>query len=157
MRSKIRRILLSIGKYAIVDTEDYNKVGHLKWYFSEGYAVRSIRVNGKKMTIMMHRVLLDAPPHSMIDHANRDGLDNRRCNLRFCNKAQNSWNSAVIRGASGYKGVYYWKDRNKWVAHIRTNNVSKTIGYFKSAVEAARAYNEVVKKYRGEFAYINPI
>jgi hypothetical protein len=151
------RLPLSQGKYAIIDAEDYEKVGHLKWYYCDRYAVRSIRIGHKKMTIMMHRVILDAPIGSMIDHANHDGLDNRRCNLRFCNKAQNAWNSSVVRGASGYKGVYYWMARKKWVTHIKAEGMNRTIGYFDSAIEAARAYNEVAEKYHGEFACLNPI
>lgn len=95
----------------------------------------------------------------IIDHANRDKLDNRMSNLRNATKAQNQINAGVSRAnTSGYKGVSRaFKDgREKcWSAKISKNDKSIHIGMFATAEGAARAYDEAAKKYHGKFAYLN--
>lgn len=42
---------------------------------------------------------------------------------------------------SGFKGVFWSKQRNKWTARIMLNYKSKHLGFFNDIVDAARAYN----------------
>src|SRR4051794_15312209 len=95
----MKRIPLSQGYYAIVDDEDFDRVSQFKWsvHVPKGKGPRSAmrslkRKNGRRKSITMHRFILNAKPGQMIDHANRNPLDNRRCNLRFCNDTQNTVN-----------------------------------------------------------------
>lgn len=159
----MKKIKLTKGKWAIVDDDDYNFLSKYKW-FAQNHS-RSDTIFYAKTTyigkmVAMHRLLLGAKPDQFVDHINGNGLDNRKKNLRFCTKRQNSSNSKLsVRNTSGYKGVCFYKNTNKWAARIG-NSASKGnyhLGFFDSKEQAARAYNKEAKKRYGDFAYINKI
>lgn len=160
---KIRQIPLSRGKFAIVDASDYDWLNQWKWsYRPNGYAIRKENVitdDGKlkRKTIRMHRIITNAPDNMEVDHINRNGLDNRRGNLRIVTHAQNMCNQKVRTGTSKYKGVIWYNKNNKWLARIRKNGKAIHLGYFVCEIEAALAYNAAALKYHGEFARLNEI
>lgn len=140
-----------IGKFALVDDDDFELASKFKWYLSGEYPVRSFGQRPNRTKISLHRFLMNTPLGMMTDHINGNGLDNRRSNLRICTVAQNTMNSKKgMRNSSKYKGV----TKNKpWRAYIGT----KTIGHFSSENEAAEAYNNAAKKLYGKFARLNII
>ena len=157
-----RRIPLTQGQYAIVDPDDYPRLAKYKWRICRTrgknvtYAERSIRLpSGKYSRILMHRQLIDVPEGYVIDHINGTGQDNRRANLRLATIAQNAWNSKKRNPHSGYKGVWFARDKGLWRAAIWHNNKRVHLGYFNSPRQAANAYDEAAKKYHGEFACLN--
>lgn len=81
-------------------------------------------------------------PTNVIDHINGKRLDNRIENLRDVTRQQNSWNlqKAKRNSKSGYLGVDWKAERNKWRAQIRIDGKKKLIGYFNTAEEASAAY-----------------
>ncbi len=88
-----------------------------------------------------------------IDHKNGNSLDDVISNLRKADQTQNLRNQKKHRdNASGYKGVSYMKDRNKWQAQIRIDGKATHLGQFNSPEEAYKAYCEAATKYFGEFA-----
>lgn len=96
--------------------------------------------------------------YGFVDHINRNGLDNYRCNLRPATRLQNRMNCGLSkRNKSGFKGVSWHKSCNKWVAKIEINDKSIYLGLFDDKIEAAKAYNAAAKKHFGEFAWLNPI
>ena len=101
------------------------------------------------------RVTSDEPRTTVIDHINRNGLDNRRANLRLATVAQNAWNSKKRRSCSGYKGVCYDKAKRRWRAAIVHHGRRIHLGYFKDKIPAAKAYDDAAKKYFGQFARTN--
>ncbi|MGN8022187.1 AP2 domain-containing protein [Phyllobacterium sp. 22229] len=104
----------------------------------------------------MHRVILGITDERLVDHVDRNGLNNRRSNLREANRTQNIANTGPYKGnISGFKGVSYDKERNLWKAQIRVEGRSKCIGRFVTPEEAARAYDELAFAAWGEFAYLN--
>lgn len=158
-----RRIRLSQGKYAIVDPDDYPRLSRYKWYTAKGshsfYATRG-QWSGKlkkRLTIMMHREILNVPEGMVADHINHNGLDNRKANLRICTPADNARNARYpkINTSSRYRGVWYNKQTQKWRATIVVNRKRKQIGYFHNEIEAAKAYDEAAKKYYRDFAVLN--
>jgi len=103
----------------------------------------------------MHRHILYVPEGFVIDHINRNGLDNRKANLRPATVAQNAQNAVKRKNRSGYKGVWLAKDKRKWRAAIWHNNKREYLGYFNSPRQAAKAYDTAAKKHHGEFAALN--
>ena len=161
------KIQLTQNKVALIDKEDFNLVKDYKWYYAKnGYASAKLyfgRKNGKNIQkgIYMHRIIMKPKDGVDIDHVNKNKLDNRRTNLRICNRSQNLANKFDLdKNTSGYKGVFFfrWGHRIKrWKAAIQTNNKQKHLGYFLTKEQAALAYNQAAKKYFREFAYLNQI
>ena len=158
----MKEILLTQGKVALVDDEDFERINQHKWYAYNNhgyqwYARREIKKpNGKRTTQCMHRVIMKVKKGQELDHRNHDGLDNRKCNLRICTRAQNSMNRKKQRETSSrYKGVDWLKQRNKWRARIKVNQKSIHLGCFLLEPDAAKAYDAKAKELFGEFAYFN--
>lgn len=144
------------GLSAIVDDVDYMKLSKQKWYAStKNYVVRSIRRNGKKPMIYMHREIMSPGAKQDVDHKNHNTLDNRRANLRICNRSQNLANQRGRK--SGFKGAYY-SDRGKdfpWLSSMTHNGKLIYLGHYRTAGEAAMAYDAMARKLFGEFARCN--
>ena len=137
---EIDKELIEKYKWIIVD----NNTGHTE------YAIT--KPGGK----FMHRMIMGYPSGKEVDHINGNGLDNRRSNLRVCTRSQNSCNRpAPANNKTGYKGVYWDENKNRYRAVITKDKVIYRLGRYKTAREAAVAYNEGAKKYHGEYAFIN--
>lgn len=155
LQPETKEISLTRGQIAIVDAADYEWLMQWKWYAYKGkttwYAARK-----EQGMVWMHRFILRPEPEMFVDHINRDGLDNRRANLRFATAQQNHFNRSVsARNKSGYKGVHWSDHHKKWVAQIRSNGKSCVLGRFDTAEEAARVYDEAAKSLHGEYACLN--
>ena len=159
----MKTIPLTHGKVALVDSQDYNWLSQFKWRAQKSgkrsdsfYAVRNMTIEKRRTTIQMHRQIMD-PPHGLeIDHKNNNGLDNRRCNLRFCTRSQNMANSrGHRRRRSSFKGVSFHKEYKKWRAIITQNKKNQHLGFFRSQVRAAKAYDDKAKELFGQFARPN--
>lgn len=123
-----------------------NKRG--KWYAETKVAGR---------TVGLHRLVLGVDdPTIIVDHVDRDGLNNRRRNLRAATKSQNAANVAPRSGcSSAYKGV----DRrgNRWRARVMLSGRYVHLGLFERERDAAAAYDHAVLEHFGEFAVTNVI
>ncbi|GJH14982.1 hypothetical protein CBA19CS22_00590 [Caballeronia novacaledonica] len=89
-------------EFALVDDDMFDFLSQWKWKAKPNgsgnhvYAVRNVVENGKNRTIRMHRLVLgmDASDARDADHINRNGLDNRRANLRAVDRRTNVLNTA---------------------------------------------------------------
>jgi hypothetical protein len=155
----MKEIPVGRGMVTIVDDEDFERVSQFKWM---AYRARSkhtkvwhVRRSNFRKQIYLHRFILNPPEGVFIDHINRDGLDNRRCNLRFCTLWENSLNASPRQGTSRFKGVCKRNDNGRFRARIRVRGKLINLGTFVKEEDAARRYDEAAKLYFGEFAYLN--
>ncbi len=161
----MKQIKLSQNKEAIVDDKDYEYLNQWKWsYHTSGYAYRmkhAKRVKGetrKGIAYYMHREVMKAPDGKLVDHINRNKLDNRKSNLRLCSQRQNLMNrNKPSNNTSGYKGVSYCKRDKVWEAYINADNKKEHIGKYKNIKDAVVAYNNRAYELYGEYAFSNSI
>lgn len=159
------------GKFALVDNENYYFLNKWNWTAqfvkrnNNYYAIRHEGKRGERKCFMMHRVIMKLTnPKILVDHANGNGLDNRKNNLRKSTYSQNAINCGKPKlnkkQSSTYKGVCYIEIKNfnkNWNVRISVNGKRIYIDTYLTEVEAAKAYNKAAKKYHGEFAYLNKI
>lgn len=89
----------------------------------------------------------------LIDHIDGDTLNNRIENLRPATKSTNGMNRLKQKNnTSGYKGVYFSKERKKWIAQIKINKKMKSLGGFENIEDAHQCYVEAAKNIHKEFA-----
>lgn len=166
------KIPLTQDKVALVDDVD-SDLADLKWYANyhdnNWYARRNQSTRGgvKSKTIRMHRVvaerILGRPimRGEITDHINRNGLDNRRSNLRVVNAKISALNRRKFAQFGGklthskYRGVTW--NRGKWQAQIRVDGKTHHLGYFMCEADAANAYDNAAKRFSGDDAELNTI
>ena len=154
----MRRIRLSNGMYAKVDDDKYETLKQIRWHAKRHPTTGNWYVVGshKGKTVSMHRLILEAPMGTHVDHINGNGRDNRKTNLRLVTAAQNSRNRGKTRkNTTGYKGVSRQKGRRKFRAQIQVHRKAIYLGWYDTRREAALAYDRAVRKYHGQFGCTN--
>lgn len=148
-----------VGKFALVDDCDYERLKDYRWRFSGGYATSGDVARRELGHCLMHRVICQTPDDLLTDHINGNKLDNRRENLRSVNGSQNMMNTKIRRRnkVSKYKGVWLDAQACAWCASICVDYIQISLGQYKTQREAAIAYNEAAKQYHGEYASLNEI
>ncbi len=152
---------LTQGLETIFDLPDLMLVAPHRWCAHKNhrniYPATNISLpGGKRRLIYMHKLLISGGRAVHIDHANLNGLDNRRENLRLCSQNENLRNRRLnTKSKSGFKGVSWHSGCRKYEANIRINGRQTRIGYFSDPIEAAHAYDDAARIHYGEFASIN--
>ena len=132
------------GEEFIFDIDDFDIVSKYTWHkTSNGYICNK----NKNKCIVLHRLIMNPPDNTDIDHINHDKCDNRKENLRFATRSQNLVNRKY-KNKTGYRGVVSLPS-GRFMAQIGNDY----LGSYDTAEEAGRAYeNEALKRY-GEFVY----
>lgn len=149
------------GRVALVSVDDYELVRYYRWHVYERirpgrrtdgpYAVAHTYRDGKRVTVKMHRLLLD---YSLIDHRDHDGLNNRRENLRDGTRGNVHNQRPSGRGSSAYKGVTR-NESGTWQARISPGKVTTCLGSFVEEEAAARAYDAAAVRLFGDYSCTN--
>jgi hypothetical protein len=155
-----RRIRLNIGKYALVDPSRFHELTGYDWCAKKNattyMAVRFTPQGSYNIPVYMHRQILNTQKGQIVDHIDRNGLNNTIENLRFATKSQNGCNKQGRRNTSSkYKGIAWNRHTQRWIATIYFDGKRMHLGYFDSENDAAKAYDTAAKKYHREFAYLN--
>lgn len=134
---------------ALIDIEDINKVKKYKWYLdAHGYVMHK----GCNLRLKLHEYIFGKKKGYIIDHINRTKSDCRKLNLRFVTHSQNNMNRDIqSNNTSGVTGVYFRKDRNKWMTNIQVNNSVIFLGNFDNYDDAVKARQNAEEKYFGEY------
>ena len=156
----MKEIPLTHNKVALVDDDIYEWVSLQAWYCTNaGYVARDFTRNKKRVSVLLHRLIMNAPEDKEIDHIDGNKLNNVRSNLRICTRTQNAANIRKQSGecSSKHKGVYWDKTRKHYRVEINTIIGGYYIGAFTSEDEAGLAYNLAAISIQGEFAKLNDI
>lgn len=134
------------GKKFIIDEEDYEKIKDKSFcLYRKGYVVTS-------KTEYLHRIIMNCPEGKVVDHIDGNKLDNRKSNLRICTNQENIMNQQKNkRNTSGYKGVTFRKDLNKFEAQIKLNGKRIHLGLFDDPQKAHQKYCSEGRRLHGEF------
>jgi hypothetical protein len=141
--------LVRAGRYPIG-----HKAGTLR---KDGY----VGVYYKGKYYFAHRIIWemlrqDIPGDLVIDHIDGDRSNNRIENLRLCTFRENHYNRKIpSHNKSGFKGVSWHKQKQKWVAQIKIEGRNKFLGFFDDPLEAYGAYCEKAIEYYGEYARLD--
>ena len=129
----------------IIDVCDIQKVKYHKWRLSHGHVVTGLPSKGQQRDLS--HVVLDIQKDDsvVVDHINGDPLDNTRGNLRICSQGENVLNKRFMsNNTSGFIGVSYKKDRDRYDPEIRFGYTRCHLGMTKTIEEA------VYKRYIAE-------
>lgn len=161
----ISTVELTNGYKAFVNLEDYPLVCSHNWHSSVRfdrlgnvrtvYAQTDIKVGSVWKTVFMHRLLLGLPVGLQVDHEDGNGLNNTRDNLRLATSSQNQHNKGLgHNNKSGYKGVSFDKQYQKWSADIYINYKRIKLGRFDTKEEAAKVYAEASERHHKDFGRV---
>lgn len=170
----MKKILLTRGKIAIVDDEDFSYLNRFNWNYYPGessieHASYSLHVKTHSVKIPMSHFIFRRKVGYRLKHKNGNGLDYRKENLvyvTFQTSKHLARKQEKINGnwvSSQYKGVHSNKIKGKriivnpWRARIEKGGIAYNLGQFRTEEEAALAYNKKAKELYGEFAYQNEI
>jgi len=146
-------IKTNLDEEIIVDDLKYYELRKHTWFINEdGYATTSI----DDKLVIMHRMLMNAVPGELIDHKNRNRIDNRILNLRKSNETLNNHNKTKkANTTSKYFGV--WSENpgiyRAKISHNR--NIYYLGSSFRSEEDAAKAYDRKAIELYGEYANLN--
>jgi hypothetical protein len=150
--------LINSSRCAAVDEEDYIRCREYKWGINKPHRNSSwiqVRANISGNLVNLSNFIMN-DFKNMYDHADRNPFNNQKNNLRPCDKSQNGANSKKCTGTTSiYKGVSWDTRTSSWTARIRYHKERIFLGYHKSEVEAAKAYDKAASKYHKEFAVLN--
>lgn len=143
----------------LFDKEDYEIIKPYYWTINGNKPEYAIAKDSSiDRTIIMSRLVmgLNYGDKEEVDHINHDVHDNRKQNLRICNRAENNWNISIrSNNKSGVTGVFWNKSLNKWLAYLVHNKKRYNLGYFTDFNEAVKTRKEAEEKYFGEYSYDN--
>lgn len=143
-RAKI--YFFNCDRYAIIDAEDVEKVKNLCFYDREtNYPCAYYK--GKKLRL--HNVILPNEKEGfVVDHINRNRLDNRKCNLRIASHAENMRNSKLFKtNTTGHKHISYSKKIKKYIVAFEYDKVHHWVGQFKDLETAVQKLEEYKKEH----------
>lgn len=129
-----------------IDDKYHPCVKHMRWHLdSSGHVCTSFA----GVNYFLHRLLFEIANGflpEMLDHIDKNPLNNKIDNLRAADKSLNSTNRTRPKNnKSGYKGVSWDKQRKKWFVKIEVRKKQIALGRFENVQDAVCAYNSAFK------------
>lgn len=120
----MKYLLAHQGTKVLVSDHMFEALSKYKWYITpHGYVRRATSKNGRTVNMFMHRQIMNALPGSIVDHINRNKLDNRLENLRFVTHGENRINSKLnSNNKSGYRNIHRHHYKDLWILAYKRNN-----------------------------------
>lgn len=149
----IAYIPLSKGYEAVIDAADVHLVSGMTWYAKvTPHTIYAVSKPWRSKAVYMHRLFF-ADCAEMIDHADGNGINNRRINLRPATPRENQYNKSVSKSSiSGAKGVSACPRTNLWRARIKKDGKEIMLGTFDTIADASVAYRKASEIFHSVFA-----
>lgn len=129
---------------AIISRSDVDRViAFCRWHATPEpnttYVTGRNRKARRNSGISLHRFLMEAGEGVFVDHINRNGLDNRRENLRLVTPGESVQNRGIAgrTSKSGVRNVVWSTQAKKWAVRIKVGGKLHHFGFFTSVEEAA--------------------
>jgi hypothetical protein len=140
------------GLEILIDEEDYNYLSMYKWFRLKARNTTYARTNKNKKTKVISHIIAEVYDWDLngkvIDHINKNGLDNRKQNLQIVSQQKNIAKDAGWKvSSSEFRGVS--KNKNKWAARLYHKGKHYYLGTYNTEIEA----RDVVLKKRQEVGY----
>jgi hypothetical protein len=125
----------------LIDLDDYKLIKKYYWNIDPKGYIKGC-MNSK--SIFLHRFIMNCPQDLVVDHIDRNPLNNKKENLRIVVRRENTRNKNKLSGTtSKYIGVYQEKTTGKWRAQIHFDDGRQVkLGTFEYEKDAALAYNK---------------
>lgn len=143
------------NSYFLFDTEDYDKIKDYTWYRVDNRVEAYYCVNESRVyKTYIARLVMNCPEDLIVQHKNNDLLDNRKCNLQICSRAQMTRQLRTPKNnTTGYKGIQKSRQLNDGSYHykalIYVNGKTHYLGTYKTFEEAYAVRIKAEKEYFG--------
>lgn len=133
--------------FCLIDEEDISKLKEKYWSQDcNGYWSN----RNKNNFTYIQDIIMNPGTDEVVDHVLRVRHDNRKKYLRICTSQQNSFNKGLYTtNSSGFMGVTWDKNREKWVAQLHFNGRHYNLGRFNNQEDAIKARLKGELKYFG--------
>jgi HNH endonuclease len=169
-RRKMKTVFIKLpcGKITEIDEVDlylkdifpFWRTNRKKWVVITRYI--KTEYGAVRQDVYLARAIAKPPHPFVVDHKDRDPLNNKRSNLRLASPQQNAKNKTKDKNkTSKYYGVSLCRSAksNPWRVFLRDPNdplrkkrISRS---FSTEIEAAKGYDQIAKELWGEFAPLN--
>lgn len=142
------------GIEIIIDEDDYEYLSKYTWYRLVGRNTTYARCNLNGKTKMITHILADKynwdVKNNVVDHINRNGLDNRKINLQVITQQENmikdcGWKNKKYNTP---KNIYYVKSSGKYKVSIYRDGTQNNLGTYPSLEVAIEKLTEYRSKFK---------
>ena len=167
--------------YSLIDKEDFSKIKEYSWHhISNGYISHTIPVDETRRELYLHNFVMGRlgfpgkGSKESIDHINRNGLDNRKENLRLITQTEQNLNQGrkvrtiVLPADSGLsvddipKHIWYIKANgnhgDRFGIDLKTENLKwkTTSAKNVSLQDKLQSAKDKLQELYGLYPYLNP-
>ena len=133
-----------------IDRDDYENLKDYYFYpAKDEWAIR-LKIYKDEQLFIYSRYVMNAKEGEYVDHIYGDTFDNRKKNLRIITNQQNGFNHKLFKNnTSGFSGVLWSKQKEKWQAVIKFNYKTFHLGFYEDKSDAVYARLQGELKYFG--------
>lgn len=143
--------------HTLVSTCDYEHLSQFKFHNHVGYATCG-KIGRLHRYVISKLMGVKIVERMVVDHINRNPLDNRRENLRIASRSQNTQNRPVKKkDYTIYRNITFKKETNRWLAKLNHMGTAIRLGYYDTEMEAAIAYDVYVFQNREKYGLLHPL